>query len=111
MKIKYGAEARMCTRKRDFRTNEIVLDTLNSHINELKDIINHKQDIISKLVRPFVKLNIPKETFDKILEGKFETKAFVDGNIQDPLMRRLGYVIELDDTALGIRKDDFERWW
>lgn len=105
MKIRYGAEARMCNRKRDFRTTEIVLDTLNSHIKELKDIINHKQDIISKLVRPFVKLDIPKETFDKILEGKFETKAFVDGlGSLDPLVRRLGYVIELDEWDLGKRR-------
>ena len=108
MKIRYGAEARMCNRKRDFRTTEIVLDTLNSHIKELKDIINHKQDIINKLVRPFGKLDIPKETFDKILEGKFETKAFVDNLLgtQDPLasVKRLGYVIELDDWNLGKRR-------
>jgi len=85
-----------------------VLDTLNSHIKELKDIINHKQDVISKLVKPFGKLNIPKETFDKILEGKFETKAFVDDCLgtQDPLAsaKRLAYVIELDDWDLGKRR-------
>lgn len=104
MKIRYGAEARMCNRKRDFRTTEIVLDTLNSHIKELEDVINYKQDIISKLIRPFAKLNIPKETFDKILEGKFETKVFVDSlATQDPLVRRLGYVIELDEFDLGGR--------
>lgn len=105
MKIKYGAEARMCTRKRDFRTNEIVLDTLNSHINELKDTINHNQDVINKLMRPFVNLNIPKETFDKILEGKFVTKTFVDDlDIRNPFAKRLCYIIELDTFDLGIRK-------
>lgn len=105
MKIRYGAEARMCTRKRDFRTNEIVLDTLNSHINELKDTINHNQDIIDKLMRPFVNLNIPKEIFDKILEGKFETKVFVDDSgIENPFAKRLCYIIELDAHDLGIRR-------
>lgn len=105
MKIRYSAEARMCNRKRDFRTTEIVLDTLNSHIKELEDIINRKQDTISKLIRPFANLDIPEETFDKILEGKFKTKAFVDGlGTLDPLVKRLGYVIELNDWDLGKRR-------
>lgn len=105
MKIRYGAEARMCSRKRDFRTNEIVLGTLNSHINELKDTINHNQDIINKLMKPFVNLNISKETFDKILEGKFVTKTFVDDlDMQNPFAKRLCYIIELDTCDLGVRR-------
>lgn len=104
VKRRFSSESRMCTKKKDFLTNQIVLDTLNEKIKQLQKEKAHDLEIISKMLKPFVKLDIPHKTFEKILEGKFETKIFVDKNgCLDPLTRRLGWVIELDDWDLGVR--------
>lgn len=105
MKIRYGAEARMCTRKRDFRTNEIVLDTLNKKIKDINDDRNNLLEVVDKMLKPLG--DLPAETIQKILDGKFKTKTLLACDIY-PFTKKFGWYIELTDDDLGYKF--LERW-
>lgn len=104
MRINYKAEVRNTNHRKTNELNSIIMEQLYDKIKVVENINYERMNLIRKMCKPFLD-KIPPETFQKILDGKFEVRAIVDKNLTDPLadplVTRVGWIAEVSDWELG----------
>lgn len=99
-KIRYGSEARMCKRSKDFNTHQLEVEGFKYKIEQLDNAHKKSMDVIRKMLEPCLKVIAPS-TIDKILNGKFKTTAILNPYMDAAtLTQKFGWFIELDDFDL-----------